>query len=268
MANLILAIFSLFDQSHASSSAYSKRTENVSLYAYLIEFSAEGVYNLDTNFYWVYVVNKTIKLWLSSLFVFVSLAVVSAQANAQFPNDLSDVVFIEEPAQRGVSDFVRGMPVQGTLSVSIGGSHPYAGQNVVMASSMKDIWPVGGGDLTCCNSNAWLVVNVGGTWYAGTWEFMRKGQTTKSSYAMVGPNHLRYPPLSGFQPRNGEIYGFFMAGITRPGLNRNNVYARTPVAFFQYGVGPVDPSQIGGGQPEPEPEPPVNISPVISTLLD
>jgi hypothetical protein len=207
------------------------------------------------------------KTCLSSLLLFASLAIVSMQAHAQFPNDLSDVVFIEEPAQRGISDFVRGMPVQGTLSVAIGGSHPYAGQNVVMNSSMKDIWRTGTGDLTCCNANAWLVVNVGGTWYAGTWEFMRKGQTTKSSYAMVGPNHLRYPPLSNFQPRNGEIYGFFMAGITRPGVNRNNVYARTPVAFYQYGVGPVDPSLIGGPPPEPEPEP-VPMSPIISTLLD
>jgi hypothetical protein len=205
---------------------------------------------------------KMRKLFLSILLVSLGSVQVSLAA---FPEDLDDVVFIEEGALPGIGALVRAMAVTANLTVDISGSHTYAGQNVVLSSSKSSSWPVGGGNLGCCNSNAWLFAKIGETWYAGTWEYMRKGQTTKSSAAVVGPGHLRFAPLNTFSMQTGETYGFMLAGITRAGLSRINIRERSNVAFFKFNVGPVDASEIGSPPPE---ESLPNLAPITSLLLE
>lgn len=175
-------------------------------------------------------------------------------ANAAFPDDLEGVVFTEEGLLPGLTALMNSMPATGNFSVDIGGTHPYAGQNVYLNNSKTNVWPTGGGNLSCCNANAWVFVKVGDTWYASTWEYVRKGQIVKSSEAITGPNHLRVPPLRNFRPRNGETYGFMMSGMVRAGLGRINVRERTNISFFKFGVGPVSNDEIrGGGSSNPTP---------------
>lgn len=153
-----------------------------------------------------------------------------------FPDDLEDVIFIEEGNIPGLTEVMRAMPTTASLTVQIGGANPHGGENVVLNNSKKDSWP---GILGCCNANAWLIVKVDESWYAGTWEFMRVGQTTKSTLALLGTGHLRFPPLQSFRPVVGEIYGFMMSGITRNGLQGINIRERSEVSFYKFGVGPV-----------------------------
>jgi hypothetical protein len=204
----------------------------------------------------------------NSKIILLLLALVSAPSYAGFPNDLDDVVFIEEGQHPGLTEFVRGMAVTGTLAVTIGGANPFGGQNVILDSSARNSWPAGPGGLSCCNANAWIVVKVGETWYAGTWEFLRIGQTTKSTLALVGANHLKFPPLNAFAPVSGEIYGYFNACITRNGITSrvNNCRERTTIALHQFGVGPVGLDAIDGAV-EPEPEAAPVLSPVIDLLI-
>jgi hypothetical protein len=192
------------------------------------------------------------------------VALVSAPSFAAFPNDLDDVVFIEEPRVPGITGFVRDMAVTGVLTVDISGRDAFGGEMVFLNNSKSNVWPL---EIEDVNANAWLVVNVDGIWYAGTWEFMRKGQTVKSTLAMKGPSHLIYPPLSKFLPVRGEIYGFFNSCVTRNGITsrNNNCKERTNIALFKFGEGPVELDAVGGPT-EPEPVAPV-ISPIVDLIL-
>ena len=197
------------------------------------------------------------------LVVFISLF-ITATALAAFPEDLDDVVFIEEGLRPGITDFVRNMAVTGTMSVEIGGRDNFGGEMVNLFNSQRSVWP---SILGCCNANAWLVVNVDGTWFAGTWEFMRVGQVTKSTLALVGPRHLRFPPLADFRPVNGEIYGFFNSCIVRNGITPNvsNCQERTEIALFQFGVGPVGFDAISTTS-SPNSESNVPLAPILELL--
>jgi hypothetical protein len=181
--------------------------------------------------------------------VFAFLLLCSASANAAFPDDFSDVVFVE--GGTALTDYMNRMTVTADLTVEISGDDGRGGQNVILRSSKSSSWPA---ILGCCNANAWLFVKVGELWYAATWEFLRVGQTTKSTRAMVGPGHLRYPPLTNFSPQNGEIYGHMVAGITRNGLSagKTNIAERSNIALHKFGFGPVTAQEagIGGGDSE------------------
>lgn len=187
---------------------------------------------------------------------------------AAFPDDLEGVIFDEEGLLPGLTDFMLGMRETSSLSVFIGGSHPYKNsQNLVFNASKGNVWPVGGGNISCCNANGWIFIKVGERWHANTFEYYRKGQTTKSTEALTGPAHIRGANFRNFRPRNGEIYGFMMSGMVRAGLARNNVRERTEISFYKYGVGPVSKDEIRG-TPEPEPEQAKpNVTPAVNLLL-
>jgi hypothetical protein len=79
--------------------------------------------------------------------------------------------------------------------------------------------------------NPWVVANIGGTWYAATYEYLRSGQTCKHIERRgewgIGP-HTKKPPLEGWAPRKGELVGFFVSTFardsTRTSNERSNIY--------------------------------------------
>lgn len=171
---------------------------------------------------------------------------------AAFPEDLDDVVFIEESTDSnaggniaGIAELIRSFPVTSELTVTAGPVSSTFGPSIELDDGARSRWPAGAAaeQLSCCNANVWGFVFRDGQWFGGTWEFIRVGRTNRSLAAMVGPRHFRFNPLQDFRPRNGEVYGFMLAGITRNsgpgGTRRLNVRERTSVAFFQVGVGPV-----------------------------
>ncbi|MCC5851021.1 MAG: hypothetical protein JJU29_23275 [Verrucomicrobia bacterium] len=82
------------------------------------------------------------------------------------------------------------------------------------------------------NGNVWILVNVGGTWHAATWDWMRSGQTSKGTASVRGTGgHISRAPLNTFTPRSGETYGFMVStparGAERTINERSNVSAVT-----------------------------------------
>ncbi|GAA6139914.1 hypothetical protein NBRC116583_36610 [Arenicella sp. 4NH20-0111] len=199
-------------------------------------------------------------------------SIAAGNALAAFPDDLdSGVVFIEDGAVPGTADLVRSFAQTSNLEASISGS------TVTMNYDKKDSWPKGRGsigttNLNCCVANAWAFIKVGDTWYGGTWEFLRNGQTVKQRSALRGSSHLKFAPLSNYTVREGDVIGLMVAGITRNGLQFNNVRERTNIVFYKVGQGEVDPSELGFGEPTPTtPEPSeskVSIAPILELLRE
>ena len=193
----------------------------------------------------------------------------SMNANAAFPDDLnSGVVFIEEGIVPGTGAFIASFAQTATLDARI------TGGNVIMEYDKKNTWPLASGqigttNLNCCVANAWAFIEVDGVWYGGTWEFLRNGQTGKLLSALTGPKHLRLPPLQNYVARNGDVIGLMVAGITRAGLQFNNVRERSNIVFYRVGGGVVDPSELGFTTEEPTPEATdaaVDVSPILQLL--
>ena len=106
-------------------------------------------------------------------------------------------------------------PVTTTLDARI------EGNNLVLDNDKATTWPEfaearGGGAI---NAMAWVLVEVDGTWYAVTWEFLRTGQHVKRAEWLRGTDgHIHRAPLSTWEPVSGERYGFMVStGTGRAG---------------------------------------------------
>ncbi|MBX2849970.1 MAG: hypothetical protein KTR16_16715 [Acidiferrobacterales bacterium] len=178
---------------------------------------------------------------------------------AAFPDDLSDVVILER-FPSGIQGFAETVYMEFSVSASPVNSF---GRAVYLNGNRP--WRASTGSASCCNAEAWMFAQIGGVWYGATWEYLRVGQVTKSE-AAISPSHLQIPPMAIY-PRSGEIYGFMVSGITRPGLQYNNARERSNVSLYRWDVGPVDASEIGGGSPVTSSAPPM-VGPAIDILME
>jgi len=95
-------------------------------------------------------------------------------------------------------------------------------------------WPTGdfSGSGAIVDSNVWVFANIGGTWYAATWEWLRAGTTCKDFRASDFQTHVNgAAPLSSWTPRSGEQIGLMVSTPARLGPNgpvneRSNVVLR------------------------------------------
>jgi hypothetical protein len=100
---------------------------------------------------------------------------------------------------------------------------------IQMPYDKSNEWPareIGGLQL---NANPWIIANVNGKWYAATWEWLRYGQTTKSTYAVAGDHIKRKEFGDDWKPKAGETYGFFISGLVRSHVR--NVQQRSNVIY-------------------------------------
>ena len=190
---------------------------------------------------------------LATSFVFLALLLPALNAKAGFPYDLSDVVFTE-------ASQVKSWPIGASMNLSIGGGL------INMPYSATNSWPGITIYGTVVNANAWGIVKEGGVWKAGTWEWLRPGQTTKnlSSFRSGHFKSIGTVPL-----RNGDLYGFFVSGTVRSG--QVNTARRSNYVVWEWGRGVVyteGSAPPPEPEPEPEPEPPVIRDPAINLLLD
>ncbi len=183
------------------------------------------------------------------------LLVPTFNAQAGFPNDLSDVEFIEA-AQ------VKSWPASASFT-----SMNVVGDLIIMPYSAANSWPRITINGTSVVSNVWGIVNVNGRWKAGTWDWMRPGQTSKPKKAFGGCCHFK-AGIGNFTPRNGDIFGFFFSGTARSGVV--NTAQRTNFVVYEWGRGVIGREGVGvpEPEPEPEPEPPMVPAPAINLLLD
>lgn len=116
---------------------------------------------------------------------------------------------------------VSGWPETSRLNASI------EGDMIRLDYDKANTWPAKNG----VNANAWIIVNQGGQLYAATFEWLKRGQTTKP-LAVINGNHIKKSPLNDFRPRSGETYGFFVSGLARD--STRNVEERTNIDFIRW----------------------------------
>jgi hypothetical protein len=84
-------------------------------------------------------------------------------------------------------------------------------------------WPSRGG----LEGNPWVFAQIGGKWYAGTYEWLREGQICKGITASNIGEHIKKAPLETWRPRSGELVGFMVSTLARTGqeasAERSNV---------------------------------------------
>jgi hypothetical protein len=103
---------------------------------------------------------------------------------------------------------------------------------ICIEHTMSGRWPrFRGGGNVIGEGNPWVFANIGGTWYAATYEFLRSGQTCKHIERRgewgIGP-HTKRQPLESWAPRKGELVGFMVStparDSTRTSNERSNVW--------------------------------------------
>jgi hypothetical protein len=100
------------------------------------------------------------------------------------------------------------------------------GGKVILNYDKAKVWP---GKATTAgdglNANPWIIVEVGGRWYAGTFEWLRFGQTSKPQATVAG-DHVKRAPLSdNWRPASGQIAYVMVSGLCRH--TERNVEERT-----------------------------------------
>ncbi|MCC5843645.1 MAG: hypothetical protein JJU05_05275 [Verrucomicrobia bacterium] len=130
---------------------------------------------------------------------------VAPSGNGQDEISMSGVVWLDAN--------VSGWPITTQLNARVSGG------SILLPYDKASSWPTArtrasnGSPLV---GNVWIFVNRGGTWYAATWDWMRPGQTAKSTSAVRGTGgHIRSAPLNNFTPRSGETYGFMVSTPAR-----------------------------------------------------
>lgn len=119
---------------------------------------------------------------------------------------------------------VSSWPVTTTLHAKISGG------TITMKYDKANVWPVAG-DVV---ANCWAIVNIGGTWYAGTFEYLRPGQTDKPAGVLDGSmgDHFKKQPLSSWRPQSGERFGLMVSGLCRS--SARNVSERSNIAIVTW----------------------------------
>jgi len=185
---------------------------------------------------------KSIRTFIALLF----LSPFGAIAE-EFPDDLSKVVWHTLN--------LSAWPVTSKLNTRVSGG------TITLDYDKKNRWPGKKvGKCSSCNANPWIFIKSGSTWHATTFEYFRTGQTSKNwSFVLDGgrDGHMKWAPSQNWRPKNGEIYGFMVAGLSR--WSAGNVKERTQVQLYEWGVGPYV---------APPPPPPPTINHIIHTLLD
>lgn len=115
---------------------------------------------------------------------------------------------------------VSGWPQTANLNASISGG------TLNLNYDQARQWPdasVRAKDGSAMNANPWVIVNVDGTYYGATFEWLKSGQTSKPTSVVTGSGgHIVQPPLNTFRPVSGQRYGFMVTTPARGGARTIN----------------------------------------------
>lgn len=139
--------------------------------------------------------------------------------------DLSKVVWLHHN--------VSGWPVTANLSqVKVSGgkiSFPYDKASLWPSVKMKRSDDKGYFNAV---GNPWIFAKEHGVWYAGTWEWIAQGQTSKSAKAVAGDHIKRSPLAEPWVPTSGETYGFMVSGLARDATT--NIQERSNIVWITW----------------------------------
>ena len=118
-----------------------------------------------------------------------------------------------------------------TLNASLSGG------TLVLNYDKANAWPTArtrasdGGPLV---GNVWIFVNRNGTWYGATWDWMRRGQTSKAKNSVRGTGgHIPQAPLNTFTPSPGQTYGFMVSTVARGGERTINERSNVSMVVWE-----------------------------------
>ena len=99
---------------------------------------------------------------------------------------------------------------------------------ICIEHTMAGAWPVIDDGGTIIEGNPWVFARINGQWYAGTYEWLRPGQTCKSIDADNIGEHIKVSPLDSWHPQSGEEVCFMVSTSARfgpegPKNERSNV---------------------------------------------
>ena len=121
---------------------------------------------------------------------------------------------------------VSGWAETASLTARVGGG------TISMPYSKAKVWPSQGG----VNANCWAIVNIGGIWYAATFEYLRAGQTSKPMSVLSKTDgkgdHFKVSPLSSWAPSHGERFGIMVSGLMRG--SARNVKERSNISMVTW----------------------------------
>ncbi len=64
--------------------------------------------------------------------------------------------------------------------------------------------------------NAWVFAQIDGAWYATTWEWLRPGQTSKTTNPLQGgKGYIQHEPVRSWRPQSGELIGLMVSTPAR-----------------------------------------------------
>ena len=124
--------------------------------------------------------------------------------SSDWPAELADVAWLHAS--------VRDWPATAKLTAKIDA------KNIHFPYDKANVWPVAtSGTGKGTNANVWALAKVGGRWQAGTWEWLRKGQTSKPVGCLDGSkgDHFKVKPLSSWRPKSGERFYILVSGHAR-----------------------------------------------------
>ena len=185
---------------------------------------------------------------------FATFLAPSLNANAGFPDDLSDVVFTE-------ASQVKNWTVGADMNLTIAGGSIILDHSPNENSSATGIWPTIRIFNTAVNANAWGIVKENGVWRAGTWEYLRTGQTVKRLEAFR-KGHFRH--IGTVPLQDGDLYGFFVSGTIRAGASLNNIPERSKFVVYEWGKGVI----FTEGDITVVEEPALPLIPLLDLLLE
>lgn len=140
--------------------------------------------------------------------------------SVDFPAELSSVTWLHAN--------VREWKQTAKLTASIDA------KNIHFPYDKANVWPVAASGVgKGTNANVWAIVKIAGQWTAGTWEWLRKGQTSKVVGCLNGAkgDHFKVSPLSKWRPKSGEQFYLMVSGHARTGdrtvKERSNPYKVT-----------------------------------------
>lgn len=129
----------------------------------------------------------------------------------------------ELEAVRWLHTNVRDWKVTTTVSPSV------AGGMLRMPFDKTLVWPTRQIDGGAVNANPWAIVNIGGQWYAATFEWLRRGDPNKVQGVIDHTggkgDHFKVSPLNKWTPRRGEQFYIMISGLARSSVR--NVQERS-----------------------------------------
>lgn len=119
---------------------------------------------------------------------------------------------------------VSAWPVTATMTAAISGG------KIVCNYDKAKVWPESDG----VNANPWVFANVGGQWYAATYEWYRFGQISKPVGVLDGSmgDHIKRSPLSDWHPKSGERIGLMVSGLARD--SKRNAKERSNIVMVTW----------------------------------